>query len=565
MLSKEQLRQARLRAIDGSAMAFPSTRALDSISAVLDVVHRSSGSATPSDMQRWYEESFSFGGPETYFLTQKGGGPCGVKAAVQGELLCNLLYKQQGEGDPLMPSQLPRLDPKDAIELLASALTDILERAAGSSAIHLAQLSSADETTDGVQFREEEVFVLSFESRDKVMSYLSSSSGGYLFQKAGVFLFVLSLVYTKGVANIKSDMDDDFASLIGSFGMCSQELINLLITGVSSGNTFDGDKIMGAGLKVRGVKSKSRIGYLTHLENLSLCRVGTFLKVPQFPVWLIGSSSHFTLVFSREERVNTETASERLLSAAVRAFKSVDNDESGFVSSDKLNDLCELLNLSHVSNDSHALLRLKEHVQIEGNIILWSSFWKAISQLMVGTPLDDVIAGDSASRPRSDSAVARELQDELNNGGGRQRSDSDLAREMQAEWNNDAVIVVEDPVATLKIDNSPTVSVDAAGRVDVLTVPNRKLHRTDSQVDESDGASFLFHYNGLETATRAATLRPFRMYRRSATEIIGVSTALDDGGQAGGISYLCPIEEVLRTRWHGAKFDWLGNAPPSID
>jgi len=561
MLSKEQMREARLRALEGSqtsgahsSSSAGGPRALDSIAAVLDVLHRSSGSASPSDMQRWYEESFSFGGPESYLLSQKGGGPCGVLAAVQGEILCSLLYKQQGN-DSLTSLQLPRVDgPKDVIDLLASALTLILERAAGSSAINLAQFSSSlDETTDGGQFREESVIVQSFDSRDKVVAFLSE--GQYieqvLFKKAGVLMFILSLVFTRGVRNIQSDMDDDFASLIGGFGMCSQELINLLLTGAASGNTFDGDKVMGAGLKLRGVKSKSRIGYLTHLESLSLCHVGTFLKVPQFPVWLVGSSSHFTLVFSKEERVNAETASERILSVAVRAFKSVDNDESGFVSSDKLGELCGLVNLSHVANDSHALSRLKEHVQIEGNIILWSSFWKAISQLMVGTTLNDVIAGDTESRPRSDSAVARELQDQLNNGGeggARQRSDSDLAREMQAEWNNDAVVVVEEPVAAPKTENSP----------------NRKLHRTDSLADETDGGAVLFHYNGLENAARTATLRPFRMYRRSATEIIGVTTALDQGGQSGS-SYLCPIEEVLRTRWQGAKFDWLGSTPPSID
>lgn len=50
-------------------------------------------------------------------------------------------------------------------------------------------------------------------------------------RQGGVLLFVLALVESRGVAHIQGDMDDPTAKLTSQFGHCSQELINLLLTG----------------------------------------------------------------------------------------------------------------------------------------------------------------------------------------------------------------------------------------------------------------------------------------------------------------------------------------------
>jgi len=49
---------------------------------------------------------------------------------------------------------------------------------------------------------------------------------------------------------------------------------------------------------LRNCVSRSSVGYLTHLEALRYCQVGNFLKVPAFPIWVLGSTSHFTVLFS---------------------------------------------------------------------------------------------------------------------------------------------------------------------------------------------------------------------------------------------------------------------------
>jgi hypothetical protein len=44
---------------------------------------------------------------------------------------------------------------------------------------------------------------------------------------------------------------------------------------------------------------------------------------------------------------------------------------------------------------------------------------------------------------------------------------------------------------------------------------------------------------------------------------IGQSVQMSGG--TTGTSYLCPIEEVIRTRWNKCRLDFGTEAPPSID
>ena len=44
----------------------------------------------------------------------------------------------------------------------------------------------------------------------------------------------------------------------------------------------------------------------------------------------------------------------------------------------------------------------------------------------------------------------------------------------------------------------------------------------------------------------------------------GISIAFSNSDNIGS-SYICPIEEVLRTRWPGCRINWMNKNPPSID
>lgn len=56
----------------------------------------------------------------------------------------------------------------------------------------------------------------------------------------GVTLFFYSVILTKGIEKIKEEMDNSDNTLIGNHGHCTQEMVNLLLTGRAISNCFDG-------------------------------------------------------------------------------------------------------------------------------------------------------------------------------------------------------------------------------------------------------------------------------------------------------------------------------------
>jgi hypothetical protein len=169
-----------------------------------------------------------------------------------------------------------------------------------------------------------------------------------LSSKTGVLLFVYSIILTRGVGVIKNDMDDSSQALVARFGHCSQELVNLVVTGAAVTNVFDGRKVLDGAVDdpnayaLRGIPTQQDIGFLTLLEALRLskvcdalrcvlwgcgvcsrlfvrlffgcvlcvwlclCRqqkVGNHYKTPRFPIWVVGSSSHYTFCFALNKAV----------------------------------------------------------------------------------------------------------------------------------------------------------------------------------------------------------------------------------------------------------------------
>lgn len=57
-------------------------------------------------------------------------------------------------------------------------------------------------------------------------------------------------------------MDIKENPLIGNHGHCTQEFVNLLLTGKASSNCFDGEKILDD-YKLKGIVGKSEFGFLT--------------------------------------------------------------------------------------------------------------------------------------------------------------------------------------------------------------------------------------------------------------------------------------------------------------
>lgn len=305
------------------------------------------------DVFRWTQSAFVFVGdtgtageveslPCPWGLRQDLGGPCGVLASVQAFIVRELLWGGTEHGSfPRTPSSTstastefgtdvdsdsstsasmlstPRTSTPATVEkagrggsngakgcceqhlantfaqagegaVLACTLARMLHMAAPVSKYIWAEVHSR---TD--------VWTREFKSALSLQQWLAGKDGiGVL--PCPVLSLVCSLALTRGVSVVRSDMDDASVPLVGLFGHCSQELTNLCLTGCAATNVFDGDLTFEDGgdvLKLRGISRRPNIGFLSALEPLRFCEVGQLFKQPRYPLWVVGSATHYTLLF----------------------------------------------------------------------------------------------------------------------------------------------------------------------------------------------------------------------------------------------------------------------------
>ena len=419
----------------------------------------------------------------------------------------------------------------------SSASSNVAEEHSGSA------FFSSNKKLDVIQImvdNEDEVSIIDSHIKGSLSSWYSAF---------GCILFLMSLILCRGLEKVKTDMDDPHNTLLGQFGHCSQDLINLLLSGRATSNVIDGEISLGdSGLSVKGINKKANIGYLTHLEALRYCTVGDFYKIPQYPIWIVGSSSHFTVFFSLDSKINEESKSEKLLSSLQRCFRSIDSQECGYISSDKLRHTLELIVkdcnsnfdtsiLTGILNSDIDLARLRGKIQLEDNIILWSSFWENISKLINGATLDSLFTLDvEPVRERSDSEIARSLQIEYDNEEKKQshndqiddvngfmgeKSDLQIAQELQEKWDSDLTPTTSNALVPLFSEpkeesesfigkrNSDTNSIDAH-----MVAKRSQIHRADSIANSESTSFVVYHFNGLESNSKKARLSKFRLFVR---------------------------------------------------
>jgi len=392
-------------------------------------------------------------------LTQHHGGPCGVLAAVQAELLRLLLF---GGRNPLeypteivkdqtwVPTNHTGVSHTLVREALAMSIAIIIARATlmppavdedadigladkkfakivlpspppdgtstytGLSWQHLYPSPNAANTTN---FKVYTISAPSTPSKRQKMDEPQASSDwlvpremriiqlahaitnfllkpnaslDYYRKPGGVLLLCMSLVSSRGKDTIQSDMDDSMGMFTSQFGHCSQELMNLLLTGQAVSNVFDNTLTPSGGLECRGIQSRPAIGYLSQLEAMRYCEVGGYYKSPRFPIWVVGSTSHFSVLFGEPTCLN-ESKSDVLLEKCRRAFKSIQGaEENGYIPTVSLKQVLDTLGL-HVGDDALYPV-LCAMVEIGGaGIVVWDEFWKIASRLLTGATLESVL------------------------------------------------------------------------------------------------------------------------------------------------------------------------------
>ncbi|KAF4321120.1 hypothetical protein JM18_003313 [Phytophthora kernoviae] len=388
------------------------------------------------DAQRWYQQGFQFQALQGFCLglVQAHGGPCGVLAAVQAEILRLFLFVHRNEA--LSETELRRLldgDKSDTGEaarqrLLAEAMASLLLQCAdvvdddGGRVVRVVVQDAAASTGGNTAVYKEHILPVSATETDappdELVALLLREMPAFC-SSHGVINFTFSVLRTKSVVTVREEMDDPTNALTGAFGHCTQELLNLLLTGRAVSNVFDGSVPMGdTGLYLHGVSRRARIGYLTQLEALRYCRVGSYYKSPQFPVWVIGSSSHFSMGFALDARVCEESASAQLFQRVQRVFKAFDSMETGFMQMASLADSLKQLGVApEILANEYWMARLLDRLEISSGagIVLWDEYWKVISVLLHTSDFELALSG------KYEASISTETQSRL------QRSDSDLA------------------------------------------------------------------------------------------------------------------------------------------
>lgn len=324
---------------------------------------------------RWLQ-GFQFCEGEPTALVQLHGGPCSVVTAIQAQIIRLLLFEHG--------CRRPQDFTGEATSLLTEALACVMRLLATASGRGSCQLvfpasDRQDEAAEGIASLEEirqrllatEVAVAP--NADDFLGPMVMSILPALCGPLGFLSVVYSAVLTLGAEKVRQQVADDGETLIDPrSGNGSQALLNLLVTGMASSHLFDGARDLD-GLHMQGIVEQPSVGFLTLLEALRYCEVGWHLKNPRYPVWIVGSETHLTVVFSDEAGlIQTDGRYHQV----ERAFQRLDTSGSGFLSADKLEDLMAAAKLD-LPPDCPKLADLQAKLDPEGlQILIRDNFLK---------------------------------------------------------------------------------------------------------------------------------------------------------------------------------------------
>ncbi|KAK4722204.1 hypothetical protein R3W88_012437 [Solanum pinnatisectum] len=364
---------------------------------------------------QWTNQGIRFSpDPDTSMgLVQHEGGPCGVLAAIQAFVLKHLLFFSD---DLYMVSPslsgnvgLRRLANKESAgadifsslseekksRALVRGMCEILFMCGSNRRVVIASLRTLDAILEGPQGRSGDEVIskalegLSIESganlqRVLVINTYTSSEDALQRLEAllpvfrsrmGAMLFLISALLSHGMESVQADRDDPSQPLVTApFGHASQEIVNLLLSGEAVANVFDGRMDLGGGMFVKGISTTVEVGFITLLESLNFCKVGLHLKCPTWPIWVVGSESHYTVLFALDTKVLEENELEGKETKIRRAFDAQDQSGGGgFISVEGFH---QVLRDTNVNLPADKLQNL-----CSSGYIVWSEFWQVLLDL----------------------------------------------------------------------------------------------------------------------------------------------------------------------------------------
>ncbi|XP_032428728.1 probable ubiquitin carboxyl-terminal hydrolase MINDY-4 [Xiphophorus hellerii] len=271
------------------------------------------GSSLSCFSTEWKNQGFTFSDTHDlgYGIVQRKGGPCGVLASIQAFFLKKLLFENTDGGDVI----LQRLRPSSSTRrhCLVLALAEVLWRAGEEKQAVVAINSGRSHFTTFGHYRSEELFekmtCFSVDNIKDLQVILEQHIEQYEMGMFGCVLLVISAVLSRSIEKVREDMDLHTTPLIGAHGYCTQELVNLLLCGRAVSNVFDNDIELDSGndnmTLLKGIKDQCQIGLLSLFEHYNICKVGAYLKSPSYPIWVVCSESHFSVLFGLQRELLT--------------------------------------------------------------------------------------------------------------------------------------------------------------------------------------------------------------------------------------------------------------------
>ncbi|KAF4657544.1 hypothetical protein FOL47_008398 [Perkinsus chesapeaki] len=351
---------------------------------------------TPADIKRWMRQPLSSWWSKedeprhsVPFIVQQGGGPCGLLAALEGFLLRYLIFSS-GSSGPCEDIESVSSDMR--LGALIDAMATMMSRCKASDEANsyvCAIVEPCDDDNEGLA-RPPRIWTRPVESIGEYQKLLLEHQDPLLASQTAAVSFVVSMILTRGGPTLcRSDMDDPSGGvLVGMFGHCSQELVNLCLLGRCFSNVFDGEESLGGGMMLRGVPADIPItvGYVTELEALRYVTVGSRYKNPEFPLWVVGSPNHYTLLFSR----NLNSVKRDPVGVVKDQLKDIfdaNSTDEGIATLEQVEklvtaDLPDELIPSGVSRKD-IVSRMREN-SLDGSIVLFDAFQSVICSALFG-------------------------------------------------------------------------------------------------------------------------------------------------------------------------------------
>ena len=256
-------------------------------------------------------------------LLQPKNGPCGVLAGVQAWMYRYYLFDRPKGGTatrakPLSDGKDPTVAHKgvpfspDAARALAMALGHVIwqsrseskssaparvvvlkDASAQMSATYLSSLTSRRGRVPGYR---ENLVSIDCPSRAAVQSAIQNTLPQWM-SPGGIVLLLYSLVMTRGVSAVRADLAASHtATLIANGnGYCNQELVNLVITGQATEGLHNSGNSALTPVYGPGVRGRQSVGFFPPRSNAKL--LGSNLKCPEHPIWVVLARSHYSVVF----------------------------------------------------------------------------------------------------------------------------------------------------------------------------------------------------------------------------------------------------------------------------